>query len=269
MLFAAEEEAAASCYSAARPSHCSLVEPNKKQPAALENDQNQACTAVESRKLKGIYKHYKVKEFENTVCSVCSNRRPEIANHKDFTYAELDEATDSFSRRNFLSEGGFGLVFRGKLKDGLKVAVKQLKAASLQGEKEFKSEVYVLSQARHKNLVMLLGSCAEGTQRLLVYEYICNGSLEDSLSGTRFIFLFFFHFSLYICVYVYNMFSTADVSQTLSWEQRMKIARGAAEGLAYLHDNNIVHRDVRPGNILITHDYEALVGSQFNALLIT
>lgn len=189
--FAAEEEAAASssCYSAARPSlfsasRCSLLEPNK----------NQACTALDTRKLKGIYKHYIVKEFENAVCSVCSNTRPQIANHRDFTYAELDEATNSFSTRNFLSEGGFGFVFRGELKGGLKVAVKQLKAASLQGEKEFKSEVYVLSQARHQNLVMLLGSCAQGTQRLLVYEYICNGSLENRLSGTYSI-----HFSLLLC----------------------------------------------------------------------
>lgn len=122
---------------------------------------------------------------EYSICSVCHNKRPKFGSQTDFfTYLELYEATEGFSQINFLSEGGFGSVYRGKLKNGQKIAVKQLKAASLQGEKEFKSEVKVLSQARHQNLVMLLGSCAKGSHRLLVYEYICNRSLEEHLSGT-------------------------------------------------------------------------------------
>ncbi|KAL1561870.1 non-specific serine/threonine protein kinase [Salvia divinorum] len=167
------------------------------------------------------------------ICSMCNNQRPRTGSHMELSYEELDEATGGFSEGNFISEGGFGLVFKGRLRDGRKVAVKKLKATSLQGEKEFKSEVHLLSQARHHNVVMLLGSCAQGTHRLLVYEFICNGSLEDNLSGE---------------------------CKPLNWEQRMKIARGAARGLAYLHELSIVHRDMRPGNILITHDYEALLG---------
>ncbi|XP_011087372.2 probable serine/threonine-protein kinase PBL5 [Sesamum indicum] len=174
------------------------------------------------------------KEFENSICSVCKNRRPTIGLQRDFTYEELREATNGFSRKNFLSEGGFGSVFKGRLKDELVVAVKQHKPASLQGEKEFKSEVHLLSQARHQNVVVLLGSCAEGSHRLLVYEYVCNGSLQERLSD--------------------------DSQEPLNWEQRIKIALGAARGLAYLHARNIIHRDMRPDNILITHDHESMLG---------
>ncbi|KAK4476687.1 hypothetical protein RD792_015847 [Penstemon davidsonii] len=175
-------------------------------------------------------------EFENSVCSVCKNKRPQTAWQRDFTYEELHEATKGFSRDNFLSEGGFGFVFKGILKDGLQIAVKQHKAASLQGEKEFRSEVCLLSQARHQNLVMLLGSCTQGSHRLLVYEYVCNGSLEQHLS------------------------SDENTLLPLNWENRIKIALGAAKGLKFLHQNNIVHRDMRPANILVTHDHESLLG---------
>ncbi|XP_015578732.1 inactive protein kinase SELMODRAFT_444075 isoform X2 [Ricinus communis] len=171
--------------------------------------------------------------FNNSVCSICKNRRPRIGWKRDFTYAELHAATEGFSPKNFLSEGGFGSVYRGEL-GGLKIAVKQHKSASFQGEKEFKSEVNVLSRARNENLVMLLGSCSEGSQRLLVYEYVCNGSLDQHLSK--------------------------HTRRPLSWEKRMKIALGAAKGLQYLHENSIIHRDMRPNNILITHDHEALLG---------
>ncbi|CAA3007578.1 probable serine threonine- kinase RLCKVII isoform X2 [Olea europaea subsp. europaea] len=124
-------------------------------------------------------------EFEST-CSVCRNKRPKLAMQRDFTFEELYDATGGFSDENFISEGGFGFVFKGVLENGLKIAVKQHKAASLQGEREFKSEVHVLSHARHQNLVMLLGSCSKGSQRLLVSEYVCNGSLEELLSAGRF-----------------------------------------------------------------------------------
>nr|POE82310.1 inactive protein kinase [Quercus suber] len=120
-------------------------------------------------------------EFDNHMCSICKDRRPKIGRLRDFTYAELQAATKGFSQKNYISEGGFGSVYRGELQ-GLKIAVKQHKNASLQGEKEFKSEVHVPSKARHKNLVRLFGSCSEGNHRLLVYEYVCYGSLDQHLS---------------------------------------------------------------------------------------
>ncbi|KAF8403551.1 hypothetical protein HHK36_011655 [Tetracentron sinense] len=172
--------------------------------------------------------------FENSICWVCKNRRPKIGWKGDFSYADLQAATDGFSKENFLSEGGFGSVYRGKLKNGLEIAVKQHKAASFQGEKEFKSEVHVLRKARHKNVVMLLGSCSEGSHRLLIYEYVCNGSLDQHISKSAL--------------------------KPLSWTERVKIALGAARGLNYLHQYNIIHRDMRPNNILVTHDHEPLLG---------
>lgn len=123
----------------------------------------------------------KKEEFANPVCSVCKNTRPEVRSQRDYSYSELYTATQGFSQKNFLSEGGFGSVYKGQI-DGMTIAVKQHKCASLQGEREFKSEVNLLSKARHENVVMLLGSCSEGNNRLLVYEYVCNGSLDRHLS---------------------------------------------------------------------------------------
>ncbi|XP_069148228.1 probable serine/threonine-protein kinase PBL7 isoform X2 [Solanum lycopersicum] len=172
--------------------------------------------------------------YEKSECSFCGNRRPKMRLHKEFSHKELEEATKGFANENFLSEGGFGSVYKGYLKNGLRVAVKQHNDMSLQGDKEFKSEVEVLSKVRHPNLVMLLGSCSEGSQKLLVYEYVCYGSLDKFLSG--------------------------DIRMCLNWEKRLKIALGAARGLEYLHKHNIIHRDIRPNNILITHDHESLLG---------
>lgn len=121
-------------------------------------------------------------EFIST-CPKCDNRRPKTGWKKEFIYGELFAATRGFSQKNFLSEGGFGSVYLGVLKNGLKIAVKQHKSASFQGEKEFKAEVRFLSTAIHENLVILLGSCSEGNNRLLVYEYVCNGSLDQHLSS--------------------------------------------------------------------------------------
>jgi serine/threonine protein kinase len=95
----------------------------------------------------------------------------------------LELATGGFSQANFLAEGGFGSVHRGVLPDGQAVAVKQHKLASSQGDVEFCSEVEVLSCAQHRNVVMLIGFCIEDRRRLLVYEYICNGSLDSHLYG--------------------------------------------------------------------------------------
>ncbi|TXG61539.1 hypothetical protein EZV62_012902 [Acer yangbiense] len=173
------------------------------------------------------------------LCSVCQHKAPVFGSPpRWFTYAELELATNRFSQSNFLAEGGYGSVHRGVLPDGQVVAVKQHKLASSQGDKEFCAEVEVLNCAQHRNVVMLIGFCVENGRRLLVYEYICNGSLDSHLYGRN--------------------------RDPLEWSARQKIAVGAARGLRYLHEECrvgcIVHRDMRPNNILLTHDFEPLVG---------
>ncbi|XP_057976649.1 inactive protein kinase SELMODRAFT_444075-like [Malania oleifera] len=173
------------------------------------------------------------------LCSICQHKAPVFGKPpRWFSYAELELATGGFSQANFLAEGGFGSVHRGVLPNGQAVAVKQHKLASSQGDLEFCSEVEVLSCAQHRNVVMLIGYCIEDSRRLLVYEYICNGSLDSHLWGRH--------------------------REPLEWSARQRIAVGAARGLRYLHEECrvgcIVHRDMRPNNILITHDFEPLVG---------
>ncbi|WJZ80851.1 hypothetical protein VitviT2T_000728 [Vitis vinifera] len=155
-----------------------------------------------------------------------------------FSYVELELATGGFLQANFLAEGGFGSVHRGVLPDGQAVAVKQYKLGSSPGDVEFCSEVEVLSCAQHRKVVMLIGYCIEDRRRLLVYEYRCNSSLDSHLYGRH--------------------------RDPLEWSTGEKVAVGAARGLRYLHEECrvgcIVHRDMRPNNILITHDFEQLVG---------
>ncbi|KAH7432305.1 hypothetical protein KP509_07G017500 [Ceratopteris richardii] len=173
------------------------------------------------------------------LCSICQHKAPVFGKPpRRFSYRELELATGGFSQANFLAEGGFGSVHRGVLPDGQAVAVKQHKLASSQGDIEFCSEVEVLSCAQHRNVVMLIGYCIEDKRRLLVYEFVCNGSLDSHLYGRD--------------------------KGGLEWVSRQKIAVGAARGLRYLHEECrvgcIVHRDMRPNNILLTHDYEPMVG---------
>ncbi|XP_039129074.1 inactive protein kinase SELMODRAFT_444075-like [Dioscorea cayenensis subsp. rotundata] len=182
----------------------------------------------------GLPKFQQEEKLNSVECLEFAKVGPVTEQKTDFTYAELYKATNGFSSKNFISEGGFGLVFKGVLSDGQWIAVKQHKDASMQGDKEFRSEVQVLSKASHKNVVKLFGSCSEGNHRLLVYEYVSNGSLDMHLSKNS--------------------------SRVLSWKDRMNIALGAASGLNYLHQKKIVHRDMRPGNILITQNYEPLLG---------
>ncbi|KAF9604139.1 hypothetical protein IFM89_002814 [Coptis chinensis] len=173
------------------------------------------------------------------LCSLCQNRAPVFGKPpRWFDYRELEEATDRFSKANSLAESGLGSVHRGVLRDGQVVAVKHLNVAGSLGDAEFCREVGILSCAQHRNVVMLIGFCVEGEKRLLVYEYVCNGSLDFHLYGRR--------------------------RNTLDWDSRVKIAIGTARGLRYLHEDCrvgcIVHRDVRPNNILLTHDFEPQVG---------
>ncbi|XAR49610.1 Non-specific serine/threonine protein kinase [Bertholletia excelsa] len=167
------------------------------------------------------------------LCNDCGMKTVlSIKDFMRFSFSEIQLATNDFSRENLLGEGGFGLVYKGQLKDGQLIAAKVRKEVSAQGFTEFHSEVFVLSFARHKNIVMLLGYCCKENVNILVYEYICHKSLEWHL----------FH-------------KTANV---LEWRQRHAIAIGTAKGLRYLHEecrgSPIIHRDLRPSNILLTHD---------------
>lgn len=147
-----------------------------------------------------------------------------------YSLKELETATRGFAEENVIGEGGYGVVYRGVLQDGSVVAVKNLLNNKGQAEKEFKVEVEAIGKVRHKNLVGLIGYCAEVAQRMLVYEYVDNGNLEQWLHGDL------------------------GPYSPLTWDIRMKIAIGTAKGLAYLHEGlepKVVHRDVKSSNILL------------------
>ncbi|BFG16497.1 hypothetical protein CerSpe_027710 [Prunus speciosa] len=158
-----------------------------------------------------------------------------------FTLKEMEEATCSFSEENLLGKGGFGRVYRGTLRSGEVVAIKKMELPpfkAAEGEREFRVEVDILSRLDHPNLVSLIGYCADGKQRFLVYEYMQKGNLQDHLNGIG--------------------------EGKMDWPQRLKVALGAARGLAYLHSSSdvgipIVHRDFKSTNILLSADFEAKV----------
>ncbi|OIW05458.1 hypothetical protein TanjilG_12049 [Lupinus angustifolius] len=153
-----------------------------------------------------------------------------------FTYEELTQATNGFSAQNMLGEGGFGCVYKGLLVDGREVAVKQLKIGSEQGEREFSAEVEIISRVHHRHLVSLVGYCISKHQRLLVYDYLPNDTLHYHLHGEN--------------------------RPVLDWPTRIKVAAGAARGIAYLHEDchpRIIHRDIKSSNILLDQNFEAQV----------
>ncbi|KAK8665610.1 hypothetical protein V6N13_005775 [Hibiscus sabdariffa] len=153
-----------------------------------------------------------------------------------FTFRELAAATKNFRPESFLGEGGFGHVYKGRLEStGQVVAVKQLDRNGLQGNREFLVEVLMLSLLHHPNLVNLIGYCADGDQRLLVYEFMPLGSLEDHLHDLP------------------------PEKEPLDWNTRMKIAAGAAKGLEYLHDKAnppVIYRDFKSSNILLDEGFQ-------------
>ncbi|KAG8080252.1 hypothetical protein GUJ93_ZPchr0007g5842 [Zizania palustris] len=141
----------------------------------------------------------------------------------------LRAATDDFADTNKLGEGGFGAVYKGVLPDGDEIAVKRLSKSSTQGVEELKNELALIAKLKHKNLVSLVGVCLEQQERLLVYEFVPNRSLDLTLFDT-------------------------EKCEQLDWEKRFKIINGIARGLQYLHEDSqlkIVHRDLKASNILL------------------
>lgn len=145
-----------------------------------------------------------------------------------YDYEELRAATDNF--RTQIGSGGFGTVYKGTMSDKTLVAVKKITNLGIQGKKEFCTEIAIIGTIHHVNLVKLKGFCAQGSQRLLVYEYMNLGSLDHTLFGS---------------------------GPVLEWQERFDISLGTARGLAYLHngcEHKIIHCDVKPENILL-HDH--------------
>ncbi|KAK1257982.1 putative LRR receptor-like serine/threonine-protein kinase [Acorus gramineus] len=159
----------------------------------------------------------------------------EIGHLKRFPFRELQLATDNFNPKNILGQGGFGVVYKGCLRNGSVIAVKRLKDPNYTGELQFQTEVEMIGLALHRNLLRLYGFCMTSNERLLVYPFMPNGSVADCLRE----------------------------NQSLNWSKRMQIALGAARGLLYLHEQcnpKIIHRDVKAANILLDESYEAVVG---------
>ncbi|KAL3508751.1 hypothetical protein ACH5RR_028152 [Cinchona calisaya] len=156
-----------------------------------------------------------------------------IENARLYGYKELRIATKDFSPANKIGEGGFGSVFKGRLKDGSLAAIKVLSAESNQGVREFLTEIVTISGVEHENLVKLYGCCAEGNHRILVYGYLENNSLAQTLLGGH------------------------RSSIQFSWRMRIKICIGVARGLAFLHEEvrpHIIHRDIKASNVLLDKD---------------
>ncbi|KAG6790661.1 hypothetical protein POTOM_006824 [Populus tomentosa] len=163
-----------------------------------------------------------------------------IQNVRCYTYRELRNATEGFSTANKIGEGGFGSVYKGRLKHGKIAAIKVLSAESRQGVKEFLAEIKAMSEIEHENLVKLYGCCVEDNHRILVYNYLEKNSLAQTLLD--------------------GGHSHSNIQ--FSWRTRTKICVGVARGLAFLHEEvkpYIVHRDIKASNILLDKDLTAKI----------
>uniref|UniRef100_A0A453MLD0 non-specific serine/threonine protein kinase n=1 Tax=Aegilops tauschii subsp. strangulata TaxID=200361 RepID=A0A453MLD0_AEGTS len=161
----------------------------------------------------------------------------ELSEFSVYEFRQILEATSNFSEENKLGEGGFGPVYKGHFPEGIEIAVKRLDSDSDQGFMEFKNEVELIAKLQHRNLVRLMGCCSQGEEKVLVYEYLPNKSLD------------FFIFD-------------EDRKVLLDWEKRLAIIVGIAEGLLYLHKHSrlrVIHRDLKPSNILLDSTMNAKI----------
>lgn len=153
---------------------------NEDQPVEDNTQMQRIC---HENLLDGCQGEIILQNSKSPACSVCKSRRPNIALVKEFSYDELLEATEGFSIENSLSESEDGPTFKGLLQKQVKIVVKKYQIMTSNEEKIFKSEVQLLNNARHKNVVMLLGLCANKSQVMVVYEQVCNGSLDQYLTS--------------------------------------------------------------------------------------
>ncbi|XP_062148364.1 probable LRR receptor-like serine/threonine-protein kinase At5g10290 isoform X2 [Alnus glutinosa] len=189
-----------------------------------------------------MYKHRHKGDKREVYVDVAGevDRRIAFGQLKRFSWRELQLATENFSEKNVLGQGGFGKVYKGVLTDGTKVAVKRLTDyESPGGDAAFQREVEMISVAVHRNLLRLIGFCTTPTERLLVYPFMQNLSVA------------------------YRLRELKPGESVLIWPTRKRIALGTARGLEYLHEHcnpKIIHRDVKAANVLLDEDFEAVVG---------
>ncbi|KAG8090440.1 hypothetical protein GUJ93_ZPchr0011g27465 [Zizania palustris] len=157
------------------------------------------------------------------------SRRSVIGKGTGLYMSQILAATNNFSETSFIGQGGFGCVYKGKLCNGVEIAVKRHDTSSCQAEAEFMTEIDVIPKLRQKNIIELLAFYSKGKEYIIVYEYASNGSLD-------------------------SIFRDEKKRRLLDWSKRLRIIGGMADGLLYMHNHSIVHRDIKPGNILLDHE---------------
>ncbi|KAI3709587.1 hypothetical protein L2E82_39353 [Cichorium intybus] len=187
------------------------------------------CTVASIILVLGCIAFYLRKKIISKVNQLMNHRKPSYHNQQVISFSDIREATNNFSEENKLGEGGYGPVYKGKLSNGQEIAVKRLSHSSKQGFEEFKNEVTFATKLQHVNLVKLLGFCTEREEKMLIYEYMPNKSLD---------------------------FYLFDPSRRLmlNWEKWIDIIEGIIQGLLYLQEYSrltIVHRDLKASNILL------------------
>ncbi|KAK4756070.1 hypothetical protein SAY87_009827 [Trapa incisa] len=216
-----------------------------KQAGNVEGNQERGAASKSCRKDGNSYR-----DLSSRVSSVPQTPRTEgeilqSSNLKSFSFSELRTATRNFRPDSVLGEGGFGCVFKGWIDEqtlsaakpgtGLVIAVKRLNTEGFQGHKEWLAEINYLGQLYHPNLVRLMGYCLEDEHRLLVYEFMPRGSLEN------------------------HLFRRSSYHHPLPWKIRLRVALGSAKGLAFLHSDKakVIYRDFKTSNILLDSNYDA------------